>query len=76
MPPVSVKPVSPGKHLEIKLTDDKLNAVYALLIDTGFVVTSTLQIRVNLIGYSDGKAWSGQMVERQPKGGWRPVGDK
>ena len=76
MPPMSVKPVFPGKHLEITLTDDRLNAMHALLIDTGFLVTSTLQIRVNLIGYSDGKAWSGQMVERQPKGGWGPVGDK
>ena len=76
MPPLSVKPVSPREHLEITLTDDRLSAMYALLIDTGFFVTSKVQIRVNLIGFSDGTAWSGQMVQRQPRGGWRPVGDK
>ena len=75
MPPLSVKPVSPGETLQITLTDDRLRAMYALLIDTGFFVASKLQIRVNLIGFSDGTAWSGQMVQRQPKGGWRPVGD-
>ena len=76
MPPLSVKPLSPGEHLEITLTDDRLSAMYALLIETGFLVASKVQIRVNLIGFSDGTAWSGQMVQRNPKGGWMPSGDK
>jgi len=53
-----------------------LSALSTLLIDTGFFVTSKLEIRVNLIGFNDGTAWSGQMVQRQPKGGWIPAGDK
>jgi hypothetical protein len=76
MPPLSVKPVSPGEHLEITMTADRLSAMSALLIDTGFFVTNKVQIRVNLIGFRDGTAWSGQMVQRHPKGGWRPVADK
>lgn len=76
MPPLSVKPISPGEHLEITLTDNRLSALSTLLIDTGFFVASKLQIRLNLIGFSDGTAWSGQMVQRQPKGGWIPAGDK
>lgn len=76
MPPLSVKSISPGEHLKFVLTDNRLNALSALLLDTGFFVTSKLQIRVNLIGFSDGTAWSGQMVERQPKGGWKPAGHK
>ncbi len=76
MPPLSVKPIPPGEHLEITLTDNRLSALSTLLIDTGFFVTSKLEIRVNLIGFNDGTAWSGQMVQRQPKGGWIPAGDK
>jgi hypothetical protein len=76
MPALSVKPISPGEHLEITLTDNRLSALSTLLIDTGFFMTSKVQIRVNLIGFSDGTAWSGQMVQRQPKGGWIPAGDK
>lgn len=76
MPPLSVKPIAPGEHLGITLTDNRWSAMNVLLIDTGFFVTSKVEIRVNLIGFSDGTAWSGQMVQRHPKGGWRPVGDK
>ena len=76
MPPLSVKPVSPGEHLEITLTDNRLSAMHALLIDTEFLVTSKVQIRVNLIGFLDGAAWSGQLMQRKPKGGWMPAGDK
>jgi len=76
MPLLSVTPISPGEHLEISLTENRFSALSALLIDTGFLVTNKLELRVNLIGFSDGTAWSGQMVQRQPKGGWIPVGDK
>ena len=76
MPPLSVKSISPGEHLGITLTDNRWSAMNALLIDTGFFVTSKVEIRVNLIGFSDGTAWSGQMVQRNPKGGWMPARDK
>jgi hypothetical protein len=73
MPAVRVKPVSPGAHLEITLTDAEFTRLNAFLIDTGFFVTSKVDIRVNLIGFSDGTAWSGQMVQRRPTGGWMPL---
>ena len=76
MPPLSVKPISPGEHLGITLTDNRWSAMNTLLIDTGYFLTSKVEIRVNLIGFSDGTAWSGQMTERNPKGGWRPVRHK
>ena len=76
MPPLSVNPVSPGKNLEITLSDSRWSALNTLLIDTGFFVTTKVQIRVNLIGFSDGTAWSGQMMQRRPKGGWTLADDK
>ena len=76
IPAPTVASVSPGEHLKVMLTDNDSSALHALLIDTGFFVTNTVQIRVNLIGFSDGTAWSGQMVQRQPKGGWMPAGHK
>jgi hypothetical protein len=73
MPPLSVKPVLPGGHQEIALSEAKLSAVNALLTDTGFLVKSKVEVKVNLVGFSDGTAWSGQMVQRQSKGGWVPM---
>ena len=73
MPPIRVKPLSPGEHLEITLTDADFTRLNAFLIDTGLLVTSKVDIRVNLIGFSDGTAWSGQMVQRRPTGGWMPL---
>jgi hypothetical protein len=75
MPPVTVKPVLPGKHVEVALSDSQFVALTSLLIDSGFLVTNKVEIRVDLIGFSDGTAWSGQMVQRRPTGGWMPLKD-
>lgn len=75
MPPLRVKPVSPGEHLEITLTDAEFMRLNQFLIDTGFLVTSKVEIRVAVIGFSDGTAWSGQMAQRRPTGGWMPLAE-
>lgn len=75
MPPLRVKPVSPGEHLAITLTDADFTRLNQFLIDTGFLVTSKVEIRVYLIGFSDGMAWTGQMAQRRPGGGWMPLAE-
>lgn len=75
MPPLRVKPVLPGEHLAITLTDAEFTRLKQFLIDTGFLVTSKVEIRVDHIGFSDGTAWTGQMAQRRPGGGWMPLAE-
>jgi hypothetical protein len=75
MPPLRVKPVLPGEHLEITLSDAEFTLLNQFLIDTGFLVTSKVEIRVTHIGFSDGTAWTGQMAQRRPGGGWMPLAE-
>ena len=75
MPPLlRVKPLLRRESLEVALSDPGYVALSGLLIDTGFLVTTKVEISVNLIGFSDGTAWSGQMMQRS-KGGWVPLTD-
>lgn len=73
MPLLSVKPVLPGGNVELGLTDAHLPSIASLLQAAEIKTNDYVRIRVNLIGFSDGTAWTGQMAQRNPKGGWMPL---
>jgi len=68
-------PVAPGESVEVTLSDPQFVGLNAFLLDTGFLATNKVEISINLIGFNDGTAWSGQMVQRRPGGGWMPLRD-
>lgn len=73
MPVSTAKPMLPGDFLELKLSEAKYDAIGSLLETAGIPNNDKVEIRVSAIGFSDGTAWSGQMAQRNPNGGWLPL---
>lgn len=71
--PLKVKPLLPGDYLELKLSNASYSSINPLLVTAGIPNHNKVEIRVSGIGFSDGTAWSGQMAQRNPKGGWMPM---
>jgi hypothetical protein len=73
MPALRVKPIAPGDFLELKAADNEHVQIDRFLKDLKFSKNNYVEIRINLVGFSDGTAWSGQMFQRNPSGGWLPI---
>ena len=73
MPARRVKPVLPGAFVEVKAADHEPAEIDSFLKELGFSKNTTVEVRVNLIGFSDGTAWSGQMLQRNQSGSWEPM---
>jgi hypothetical protein len=73
MPPRSSKVIYPGDFIKFEMpeTDRKEMNHFARAL-TGSS-PSKVQVRVNLLGFNDGTAWSGQMARRDGNGGWIPL---
>lgn len=76
IPLIRVKPVLPGDAVVIHLSDSDFDQVKLFLKDAKYPSgINGIELRVTLIGFSDGTAWSGRMLRRDPNspGGWSPV---
>lgn len=77
MPPRRVKPVLPGKSLEITLSDDTFNDLEFFLKAAGYIRgTNAVELRITDIGFTDGTVWNlGRILRRDPKSlwGWSPL---
>lgn len=70
-----VKPVLPGDIFEIRLDDSEFEQMQSFLISAQYRDgVDHVQLRANVIGFGDGTAWTGRMIERDPgsPAGWRP----
>ena len=70
MPAPRVKTIAPGDFLELKAANNEHLEIDRFLKDLKFSKNNNVEIRINLVGFSDGTAWSGQMFQRNPNGGW------
>lgn len=73
MPPRRVKPVLPGAFLEVKAADHEPAEIDSFLKELRFSKNTNVEVRINLLGFSDGTAWSGQMLQRNRSGSWEPM---
>jgi hypothetical protein len=74
MPSPKVRPVLPGDYVELALSEEKYEMIRPLLASAGLPDNDNLEIRISAIGFSDGTAYSsGQVVQRNGKGGWAPL---
>ena len=71
MPALRVPPIQPGDTIELKLTDTDYLQVRSLLNQIDHAAAAKVDIQVNIIGFSDGTAWTGSLMERKPGGGWK-----
>ena len=73
MPPRSSKAIQPGDFVKFEMNEaDRKEMNYFVKALSGSV-PNKVEIRVNLLGFSDGTAWSGQMARRSESGGWVPM---
>lgn len=75
VPPVSVKPIEDGETFEITLSDQDFDRLEAFLRDTNYSGLKGIEVRVSIIGFSDGTAWTGRMMRRDAGSpfGWSPI---
>ncbi len=75
VPPIRVKPIKDGESFVITLSDHNFYRMIAFLDDIKYSVFNVIEVRVSVIGFSDGTAWTGQMMQRNPASpfGWSPV---
>ena len=75
LPPVRVKPIEDGDTFEIRLSDDDFEQLWVFLSDAKYSVVFGVEVRVNVVGFSDGTAWTGRMMRRDPGSpfGWSPI---
>ena len=63
--------------LELQVRHDLPHLVVESLLETAKIThNQSVEVRISAIGFSDGTAWSGQMAQRNPKGGWMPLLDQ
>jgi hypothetical protein len=69
MPTPHVKPVMPLDYIELKLSDVEHDVIRRFLRDAKFTVINKVEIRVTIVGFSDGTVWSigGRTMQRRPK---------
>ncbi|HEX8846302.1 MAG TPA: hypothetical protein VF791_16770 [Pyrinomonadaceae bacterium] len=67
--PPQVKPILPGDTMELILHDISLDSIKLFLKDRKYPASiKKIELRVIVIGFSDGTAWNGgQMYRRDPK---------
>lgn len=67
--PLEVKPILPGDTIELNLHDRNYDDVKAFLKDTKYPASiKKIELRVIVIGFSDGTAWNvGRMYRLDPK---------
>jgi hypothetical protein len=73
MPSQSSKSIRPGEFLNVELNERERNEINAFVRSVTGALPDKVEIRVNLLGFNDGTAWSGQMARRNGKGGWVPL---
>lgn len=75
VPPVRVKPIEHSDTFEIRLSDHDFDQLGVFLRDAKYSVVRGVEVRVNVIGFSDGTAWNGRMIRRDPSSpiGWSPI---
>ena len=73
MPPRSSKLIYPGDFIKFELNETERKEMNQFAKARTGSFPNTVQIRVNLLGFNDGTAWSGQMARRDAKGGWIPL---
>jgi hypothetical protein len=73
MPPQSSKGIRPGDFLNFELNEVERNDINAFVKSVTGSLPNKVEIRINLLGFNDGTAWSGQMARRNGKGGWVPL---
>ena len=76
MPATRVKPLLPGDVVELRLSEEKYETLGPLLETAKITHNQSVEVRISAIGFSDGTAWSGQMAQSNPKGGWMPLLDQ
>ena len=65
MPPIHVQAVLPDESVEIKLSDSDLDQLMIFLDAAKYPPSiKKIELRVIIIGFSDGTAWSGRMLRR------------
>ena len=73
MPPQSSQVIYPGDFIVLEVNEsDRHEMNHFVKARTGSV-PSNVQVRLNLLGFSDGTAWSGQMARRNGSDGWIPL---
>jgi hypothetical protein len=74
-PPVSVKPIKDGESLEITLSGHDFDRVKTFLRELNYPSLNGIEVRVSVIGFSDGTAWTGRMMRRDSDSpfGWSPI---
>ena len=77
MPPLRVKPVSPGDTVEIRLTDDDFDQIKLFLRDAKYPASfKAIELRITDLGFSDGTAWNAGRFNRRDSNspwGWSPI---
>jgi hypothetical protein len=75
VPPVNIKPIKHGETLEITLSDHDFDRVKTFLREIQYSVLNGIEVRVIVIGFGDGTAWTGRMMRRDPGSpfGWGPI---
>lgn len=75
LPPIKVKPIKHGETFEVTLNDHDFAQMNKFLEDIGYSVLNGIELRVNVIGFSDGTVWAHRMMRRDPASpfGWRVI---
>jgi hypothetical protein len=73
--PPRVKPIEDGESFEITLSDHDFDRLKTFLRDTNYPELKRIEVRVSVIGFSDGTAWTGRMMRRDAGSpfGWSPI---
>ena len=73
MPPRSSKIIYPGDFIKFELNETNRKEMNDFAKAVTGSLPSKVEVRVNLIGFNDGTAWSGQMARRNGNGRWIPL---
>jgi hypothetical protein len=73
MPARSVKAIRPGDFIKVEMGEAERGEMQRFMKSVDGKFGNVLEIRVNLLGFSDGTAWTGQMARRDGKGSWLPM---
>jgi hypothetical protein len=77
MPPLRVKPISPGDTVEIRLTDNDFEQIKVFLKDAKYPASiKAIELRITDLGFNDGTAWNAGRINRRDSNspwGWSPI---
>lgn len=75
VPDIKIKPIKDGDSFEVSLSDHDFDQVNTFLRNIKYSVVNGIEVRVMVIGFGDGTAWTGRMMRRDPSSpfGWSPI---